>query len=98
MQAAVDVTQREARAQTKQLAAPAPRSLSDVARGGTRVPPQRRVVLGLAREAERAAERGEHGLQCTRLQPGQRHTITAWAKAHGYSLGKSAAAASSTHT
>ena len=36
--------------------------LGDVARGGARVPPQRRVVLRLAREAESVLERGEHGL------------------------------------
>ena len=62
MQAAVDLAQYEAGAQPKQLAAPAPRGLSDVARGGARVPPQRRVVLGPTREAECAPERGEHGL------------------------------------
>ena len=60
--AAVDLAQREAGAQPKQLAAPAPRGVRDVARGGARVPPERRVVLGLAREAERAPERGEHRL------------------------------------
>ena len=62
MQAAVDLAQYKAGAQPKQLAPPAPRSLGDVARGGARVPPQRRVVLRLAREAESVLERGEHGL------------------------------------
>ena len=56
------LAQHEASAQPKQLAAPAPRGLGDVARGGARVPPQRRVVLRLAREAESVLERGEHGL------------------------------------
>ena len=60
--AAVDLAQREAGAQPQQLAAPAPRGVRDVARGGARVPPEGRVVLGLAREAERAPERGEHRL------------------------------------
>ena len=43
--AAVDLAQREAGAQPKQLAAPAPRGVRDVARGGARVPPEGRVVL-----------------------------------------------------
>ena len=64
VQAAADdcLAQQEASAQPKQLAAPAPGGLGDVARGGARVPPQRRVVLRLAREAESVLERGEHGL------------------------------------
>ena len=70
--AAVDLAQREAGAQPKQLAAPAPRGVRDVARGGARVPPERHVVLGLAREAERALERGEHRLIRVRLGLGVR--------------------------
>ena len=61
-QAAVDLAQYEAGAQPEQLAAPAPGGLGDVARGGACVPPQRRVMLGLACETERAPERGKHGL------------------------------------